>query len=50
VKSHGSADAKGVANAIALAAKLVRDDLNRRISDDLEGYRAASSTDSVAAQ
>jgi phosphate acyltransferase len=50
VKSHGGADAKGMANAIALAAKLVRDDLNRRISDDLEGYRAASSTDSVAAQ
>jgi glycerol-3-phosphate acyltransferase PlsX len=50
VKSHGSADAKGIANAIALAAKLVRDDLNRRIADDLEGYRTASSADSVAAQ
>ena len=35
VKSHGSANEVGVAHAIALAAKLVRDDLIRRISDDL---------------
>ena len=40
VKSHGSADAKGVANAIGVAAKLVRDDLNRRIADDLAHFRA----------
>jgi len=42
VKSHGSADAKGVANAIEVAAKLVRDDLNRRIADDIAAYRAAA--------
>lgn len=48
VKSHGGADAKGVANAIGLASKLVRDDLNRRIAEDLADYRAAS--EPVAAQ
>jgi glycerol-3-phosphate acyltransferase PlsX len=50
VKSHGGADAKGVANAIGLAAKLVRDDLTRRIAHDLADYRAASTTETVAAQ
>lgn len=43
VKSHGSADAKGVANAIGVAAKLVANDLTRRITDDLDhfaGHRA----------
>jgi glycerol-3-phosphate acyltransferase PlsX len=48
VKSHGSADAKGVANAIGVAEKLVRDDLNRLIAEDLADYRAASQP--VAAQ
>ena len=42
VKSHGSADEKGVANAIAVAAKLVRDDLNRLIAEDMAEYRAAA--------
>ncbi len=42
VKSHGSADAKGVANAIGVAVKLVRDDLNRLIAEDLADYRAAA--------
>lgn len=40
VKSHGSANDAGVAHAIALAAKLVRDDLMRRISDDLRNFEA----------
>ena len=40
VKSHGGANAAGVAHAIALAAKLVRDDLTRRISDDLRNFEA----------
>lgn len=40
VKSHGSANENGVAHAIALAAKLVRDDLTRRISDDLGNFEA----------
>jgi phosphate acyltransferase len=35
VKSHGSANAKGVANAISLAAKLAASKLNDRIADDL---------------
>jgi glycerol-3-phosphate acyltransferase PlsX len=48
VKSHGSADAKGIANAIGVAAKLVRDDLNRLIAEDLGDYRSQSA-ESVAA-
>ena len=40
VKSHGGANDAGVAHAIALAAKLVRDDLTRRISDDLSNFEA----------
>lgn len=40
VKSHGSADAQGVANAIEVAAKLVGEDIIRRIADDLANFRA----------
>ncbi|WP_106640256.1 phosphate acyltransferase PlsX [Allosphingosinicella vermicomposti] len=35
VKSHGNANAKGVANAIRVAARMVREDLTRKIMDDL---------------
>jgi len=35
VKSHGSADDKGVANAIHVAARLVEEDLSARIAEDL---------------
>ena len=35
VKSHGSATAAGVANAVAVAARLLEDDLTNRISADL---------------
>ena len=35
VKSHGNATAKGVANAIQVAARMVREDIIRKISDDL---------------
>jgi phosphate acyltransferase len=35
VKSHGSANAKGVANAIGVAAKLVTNNITQRITDDL---------------
>ena len=35
VKSHGSASDKGVANAIRVAARMVREDLTRKITDDL---------------
>lgn len=40
VKSHGGANEVGVAHAIEVAAKLVRDDLTRRISDDLGNFEA----------
>lgn len=40
VKSHGGANEVGVAHAIGVAAKLVRDDLMRRISDDLSNFEA----------
>ena len=40
VKSHGSASAKGVANAIGVAAKLVEANITQRITDDLAFIRA----------
>ncbi|MGH6658826.1 MAG: phosphate acyltransferase PlsX, partial [Sphingomicrobium sp.] len=40
VKSHGGANAKGVANAIQVAARMVRNDITRRISEDLDNFRA----------
>jgi phosphate acyltransferase len=40
VKSHGGANETGVANAIAVAAKMVRDDLARRIAEDLSRFEA----------
>lgn len=35
VKSHGSANAAGIANAIRVAARMVREDITRKITDDL---------------
>jgi glycerol-3-phosphate acyltransferase PlsX len=40
VKSHGSANPKGVANAIAVAASMVRNDILRKIGEDLDEFRA----------
>ncbi|WP_242139682.1 phosphate acyltransferase PlsX [Sphingomonas sp. TREG-RG-20F-R18-01] len=40
VKSHGGANEIGVATAIAAAAKMVRDDLTRRIAEDLREFEA----------
>jgi phosphate acyltransferase len=40
VKSHGSANERGVDTAIGFAAKLLRDDLNRRIAEDLVNVEA----------
>jgi glycerol-3-phosphate acyltransferase PlsX len=40
VKSHGNANAKGVANAIRVAGRLVREDLTRRIAEDLANIDA----------
>jgi glycerol-3-phosphate acyltransferase PlsX len=41
VKSHGSANDVGVANAIGVAAKLVANKITARITDDLANIRAA---------
>jgi len=40
VKSHGGANPKGFANAITVAAKLVRNDITRKIGEDLDNFRA----------
>ncbi|MEI9850253.1 MAG: phosphate acyltransferase PlsX [Sphingomonas sp.] len=40
VKSHGNATETGVATAISFAAKLVREDLMRRIAEDLGNFEA----------
>jgi phosphate acyltransferase len=40
VKSHGSANAKGVANALQVAATMVRNDITRKIGEDLDNFRA----------
>jgi glycerol-3-phosphate acyltransferase PlsX len=40
LKSHGSANPKGVANAIGVAARMVRNDIIRKIGDDLDNFRA----------
>lgn len=42
VKSHGGANEIGVAHAIEVAAKLIRDDLSRRINEDLGHFEAHS--------
>jgi len=40
VKSHGSANPKGVANAIQVAARMVRNEITTKIGDDLDNFRA----------
>jgi phosphate acyltransferase len=40
VKSHGGANPKGVANAVGVAASMVRNDIIRKIGDDLDNFRA----------
>ena len=42
VKSHGSADAKGVANAVHVAARLLEEDITRRIAADMAGVQDLS--------
>jgi len=44
VKSHGGADATGIANAIAVAAKLAEADITRRIGEDLARFPTARTT------
>jgi glycerol-3-phosphate acyltransferase PlsX len=40
VKSHGGANEKGVANAIRVASRMVREDLTRKITEDLDNISA----------
>ena len=40
VKSHGGANNKGVANAIAVAARMVRGDIVNQVVSDLDEFRA----------
>ncbi|HVI04990.1 MAG TPA: phosphate acyltransferase PlsX [Sphingomicrobium sp.] len=40
VKSHGGANPKGIANAIRVAGSMVRNDITRKIGDDLDNFRA----------
>ncbi|WP_242096497.1 MULTISPECIES: phosphate acyltransferase PlsX [unclassified Sphingomonas] len=42
VKSHGGANERGVATAMGNAAKMVRNDLIRRIADDLGNFEEAA--------
>ncbi len=48
VKSHGSANVRGIANAIGVAHDLIADDVGRRIRDDLARIRAAAPPASAA--
>ena len=40
MKSHGSANIEGFANAIGVAHDLIADDIQRRIAEDLETFQA----------
>jgi phosphate acyltransferase len=48
VKSHGGANYKGVANAIAVSASMVRNDITRKIGEDLDNFRAHAFADEAA--
>jgi glycerol-3-phosphate acyltransferase PlsX len=48
VKSHGSANPKGVANAIRVAASMVRNDITRKIGEDLDNFRAHAFAEDAA--
>ncbi len=48
VKSHGGANAKGVCNAIGVAARMVRNDITRRIGEDLDNFRAHAFAEEAA--
>ncbi|MEA1072724.1 phosphate acyltransferase PlsX [Sphingomonas sp. LY29] len=48
VKSHGGANVKGIANAIAVAASLVKNDITRKIGEDLDNFRAHAFNDEPA--
>ena len=48
VKSHGSASPKGVANALKVAARMVRNDVTRKIGEDLDNFRAHAFSNEAA--
>jgi glycerol-3-phosphate acyltransferase PlsX len=48
VKSHGGANYKGVANAINVASSMVRNDITRKIGEDLDNFRAHTFSDEAA--
>jgi len=48
VKSHGSANPKGVANAIGVAVQMVGNDITRKIGEDLDNFRAHAFSDEAA--
>ncbi len=48
VKSHGSADEKGVANAVEVAARLVEDSILERISEDITKVSQSLPTEAAA--
>ena len=48
MKSHGGANPKGVANAIGVAARMVRNDITRKIGEDLDNFRAHAFADEAA--
>ncbi len=49
VKSHGSANEKGVANAVHVAARMVEEEITRRIAEDIARAGVASDTPPKAA-
>src|SRR3546814_19200579 len=48
VKRHGNDNEKGVANAIRVAARMVREDLTRKITEDLANIAAHGDTRAAA--
>ncbi len=50
VKSHGSANAKGVANAVHVAARLLEEDITQRITTDMARIAAARATVEIPAK
>ena len=48
VKSHGSANATGVANAVHVAARLLEEDITQRITSDLARVDAMGSMEIAA--
>ncbi len=49
IKSHGGADPRGTANAIDVAVKIARNDITRRITEDLDLFRSRSAMPEAAA-